>query len=42
MTEILDYKNIYYINQSKRAAPDVKFFKNNGYDDERGDFRIIL
>lgn len=44
--EILQYKNIFYINQCppQPLSPekDAKYYKNNGYDDERGDYKLLV
>jgi dual specificity tyrosine-phosphorylation-regulated kinase 2/3/4 len=43
--EIEQYKNIYYINQCPKEVispeKENRFFKNNGYDDERGDYKVL-
>ncbi len=45
--EILSYKTIYYINQctspiKNKSELDERFNRNNGFDDERGDFKLIV
>lgn len=43
-TEVLDYPNVYFTgnHSKKRQATTEQTVCNHGYDDERGDYHIIL
>jgi dual specificity tyrosine-phosphorylation-regulated kinase 2/3/4 len=41
--EVLDYTTIYYTGQrNKKLKPNASGQSNYGYDDERGDYNIVM
>jgi dual specificity tyrosine-phosphorylation-regulated kinase 2/3/4 len=41
--EVLDYPTVYYAGQkTKKVRPNATGASNYGYDDERGDYRLVL
>jgi dual specificity tyrosine-phosphorylation-regulated kinase 2/3/4 len=41
-SEILDYKQIYFVGKTQEKLSGEKQNQNNGFDDDRGDYKIVI